>query len=353
MRDAFETRKPNQVPGSGVFECTKGPGQKGRVMSNSRWGRPAAGRGSKAVNGGMLAAVSVAAIGLLAGCHGSGSAAAGGTTATSGSTVTASGSVAATASVVGTGPATPASSGPSSGIAFVPVTEPFDPGHPARTVSAAASCGAQASTLAMEQCFEDKTESADAAIDAVRQATFVSASAAQRSAINADDAGWLAARQTVCARAYQTGGTIDGVNIAGCLLDESTARLDALKGVTPPEAVRKSTDSTSLSDLSWYTTPEGSRIAMIDTQGDATGGVIISWVVIAGADGFTVNPAQFTYRDGAFTDAGVIEAPNPGGHRVAPGAEYEFGIDYSRLPADPGKGGGWVYAPGTPAAVWR
>jgi hypothetical protein len=40
---------------------------------------------------------------------------------------------------------------------------------------------------------------------------------------------------------------------------------------------------------------------------------------------------------------------------VAPGTEYQFSIDYSRLSADPnaGKGGGWVYAPGTPAAVWR
>ena len=34
---------------------------------------------------------------------------------------------------------------------------------------------------------------------------------------------------------------------------------------------------------------------------------------------------------------------------------YQFSIDYSRLSADPnaGKGGGWVYAPGAPAAVWR
>jgi uncharacterized protein YecT (DUF1311 family) len=323
-------------------------------MSNSRWGRAAVGRGSKAVKGGMLAtAVSVAAIGLLAGCHGSGSAAAGGMTTTGGSTAASGSTVASAGVVTPSAPGTAAASSGSSGIAFVPVTEPFDPGHPARVVSAPAVCGAQATTLALEQCFENKTETADAAVDAVRQASFVGASAVQRAAINADDAGWLAARQTVCEKAYQTGGTIDGVNIASCLLDESTARLDALKGITPAEAVLKATDSTSLSDLSWYTTPEGSRIAMIDTQGDATGGVILAWVVIAGADGFTVNPAQFSYRDGAFTDAGVIESPNPSGHRVAPGTEYEFGIDYSRLPADPGKGGGWVYAPGAPVAVWR
>jgi uncharacterized protein YecT (DUF1311 family) len=321
-------------------------------MSNSRWGRTAVGRGGKAVNGGMLAAaVSVAAIGLLAGCHGSGSAAGGGAAATGGSPAT-SPSVMETASAAGTAAGSPT---PSSATAFVPVTEPFDPGHPARFVSAPADCGAQASTLAMEQCFENKTETADASIDALRQARFAGASAAQRSAINAGDAAWLAARQTVCEKAYQTGGTMDGINIAGCLLDESTARLGALKGVAPAEAVLRSTDSTSLSQLSWYTTPEGSRIAMIDTQGDAAGGVILTWVVIAGADGFTVNPAQFSYRDGSFTDAGVVQGTNPSGHQVAPGTVYEFRIDYSRLSAAPnaGKGGGWVFAPGTPAAVWR
>jgi uncharacterized protein YecT (DUF1311 family) len=314
-------------------------------MSKSWQGWSSAGHGCRAVNGGVvMAAVSVAAIGLLAGCGGSGATAAGSTTVTAG----AAGTAAATASL-------------SSAVAFIPVTEPFDPGHPARSVAAPANCGAQETTLAMEQCYQNKTETADAAIDSVRRASFTAASAAQRAAINAADRGWLAARGTVCAKAYQTGGTIDGINITSCLLDESTARLDALKGVTPPEAVLRSTDSTSPSDLSWYTTPEGSRIAMTDTQGDSAGGVIIAWVIIAGADGFTVNPAQFSYRDGAFTDKGTVQGPDPAGHRVAPGTEYQFSIDYSHLSADPGAGkgsagrggGGWLYAPGTPVAIWR
>ena len=315
-------------------------------MSKSCRGRSANGQGSRAINGGLLtAAVSVTAIGLLAGCQSASSSAAG-STPTAGSTT-------ATASAAATTAATPT---PSSTIAFVPLTEPFDPGHPAHAVSAPASCGAQDTTLALEQCFENKTETADAAIDAAQQATFASASATQQAAINAEDSSWLAARKTVCATAYHTGGTIDGINIASCLLDESTARLDALKGITPPEATLKSTDSTSLNALSWYTTPEGSRIAMIDTQGDATGGVIIAWVIIAGANGFTVNPAQFSYRDGAFTDTGTVQGANPSGHQVAPGTQYQFNIDYSHLSADPTatKGsGGWVYSPGTPVAVWR
>jgi len=310
----------------------------------SRWGRShRTGRARAAAT----AAVAAAAIGLLAGCNSSSSSSAASATATA----SASGPAASTGA---TGAAT-SSSASSSAIAFVPITEPFDPGHAATAKSSPASCDGQSTTLAIEQCFENKTQTADAAIDTVRQASFASASAAQQAVINAADSSWLAARGPVCAKAFQTGGTIDGINASICLLDESTARLDALKGITPAEAVLKSTDSTSLSDLSWYTTPEGSRIAMIDTQGDETGGAVISWVIIAGSDGFVVNPVQFPYRDGSFTDAGIIQGANPTGHKVAPETVYQFSIDYSHLSSAPdeGKNGGWVYAPGTPVAVWR
>ena len=320
-------------------------------MSQARSGRSAVGggrtSGGRTIGGGLAVAASAAAIGLLAGCGSSGSTVAGPTTSATTSAVTGATASATTGAT--------ASSGASTGAAFVAITEPFDPGHPAAAKVAPSSCGGQDTTVAIEQCYEAKTETADAAIDAMRQVSFAGASAAQQAAINSDDRGWLTARATVCAKAYQTGGTIDGINVGGCLLDESMARLDALKGITPPEAQLKSTDSTSLSQLSWYTTPEGSRIAMIDTQGDATGGVIIAWVVIAGADGFAVNPAQFSYRDGSFTDAGKVQGASVDGHRVAAGTEYQFNVDYSTLSADPhaGKAGGWVYTPGTPAAVWR
>jgi uncharacterized protein YecT (DUF1311 family) len=326
-------------------------------MSQSRGGRPAGAGGSKAVNRGLaLAAVSAAAIGLLAGCSGSSSTPGTGAPAGAGATSSTE-ATASTGATSGAASTTVATGASSAAVAFVPVTEPFDPGHPARVGPAAANCGAQDTTLAIEQCYEAKTENADAEIDALRHGSFARAgSAAQRAAINADESGWLAARGPVCDKAYQTGGTIDGINIASCLLDESTARLDAMKGITPPEAVLKSTDSPSPSDLSWYTTPEGTRIAMMSAQGDETGGAIIEWFIIAGADGFAVNPAQFSYADGAFTDAGTaVQGTSPSGHRVTPGTEYQFGIDYSRLSADPnaGKGGGWRYAPGAPVAVWR
>ena len=125
------------------------------------------------------------------------------------------------------------------------------------------------------------------------------------------DSAWLAARAPVCAAAFNTGGTIDGISAAACLLEESNARLAAVKGITPPEARLKGTDSTDPNQLSWYTTPEGSRIAEINTQGDQTGGAVVAWVIVGGANGFVVNPKQFYFQDGSFTDPGVPEPSTP------------------------------------------
>jgi uncharacterized protein YecT (DUF1311 family) len=304
---------------------------------------PGQGTGRSASMAGLAAAaLSVVLTGALAGCGNSGTSASTGTTPSA----TAAATPAATSSA---GTTAPAASG------FVAIVEPFDPGHPARTESAPASCGGQTSTIAIEQCYDTRTENVDAAIDAVQSASYASAPASGKAAILAQDKAWLAARQPVCAVAFNTGGTIDGTSAAICLLDESNARLDAVKGINPPEAKLKSTDSQDPNEMSWYTTPEGSRITMTDTQGDATGGVIIGWTVIGGADGFVVNPKQFYFLDGSFTDPGIVGSPNPTYHRVAPGKEFQFGIDYSTLSKDPNKtltGSVYVYAPGRPGAAW-
>jgi hypothetical protein len=107
--------------------------------------------------------------------------------------------------------------------------------------------------------------------------------------------------------------------------------------------------------LSWYTTPEGSRIAEISTQGDQTGGAVVAWVIVGGANGFVVNPRQFSFQDGSFTDPGVPEPSTPSYYRVPTGKEFQFSIDYSKLSKDPNasKGdAGYLYAPGNPVAVW-
>jgi uncharacterized protein YecT (DUF1311 family) len=289
-------------------------------------------------------AMSVVLAGALAACSSS---------ASSGSAPAAQ----ATASPSGAAaPSASASTASGAGTAFAPIVEPFDPGHPARHRPAPASCGGQATSLAIERCYQARTENADAVIDAVQLSHYQGGSPAQQAAILAGDSAWLAARQPVCAAAFPGGGSAAEIDIAACLLDESTARLDAVEAVTPPEAKLKATDKTDPRAFSWYTTPEGSRIAMVDTQGDGTGGAIIAWVIIGGADGFVVNPSQFYFSDGSFIDHGVIQPPNPSFHRVPPGTEYQFAIDYSHLSADPNAAqgtGGYVYVPGVPVAIWR
>src|ERR1035438_7659588 len=277
------------------------------------------------------AAVSAALVGALAACGGSGTSASGSATPTARATSSSANPASPTAAPGGTATASGAGQ-------FSSIVEPFDPGHPAQNRPAPASCGGQASTPAIEQCFEAKTETTDAAI-------------------LADDRAWLSARKPVCAVAFGSGGTIDGINVASCLLDESTARLNAVEGISSPAATLKATDSTDPTALAWYTTPGGSRIAMVDTQGDQSGGAIISWVIIGGAEGFSVNPSQFYYRDGSYTNHGVVQPPNPSGHLVPTGAEYNFSIDYTHLSADPNAAkdtGGYAYAPGgVLAAIWR
>jgi uncharacterized protein YecT (DUF1311 family) len=285
----------------------------------------------------LSAAISFALIGTLAACGG------GSSSSSAPPSPTAGPSGAATASTA------------ASGAAFVPIVEPFDPGHPATARSAPANCAGQATATAMQQCYQTQTENTDASIDAVQSASFQGGSPSQRTAILADDSSWLSARQPVCTKAFQGDGQPDGVDVAHCLLDESTARLDAVKGITPSEAMLKATDSMSPADQSWYTTPKGSRISMVSTQGDSTGGAIIAWTIIGGAAGFVVNPSQFYFQDGTYINHGKTEPPNPADHVVAPGAEYQFNIDYTHLSADPNaaKGGGaYLYVPGVPVAAW-
>jgi uncharacterized protein YecT (DUF1311 family) len=308
--------------------------------------RPASRSGvARAARSGLIgAALSAGLIGALAACG-------------SGAASTSQAPAAPTASSPSAAAAPSASAAASAGTtAFVPIVEPFDPGHPARSRPAPAACGGQATAGAVRQCYEAKTENADVAIDAVQLARYQDGSATQRTTILAGDSAWLAARRPVCAAGFPGGGVTAQTDIAACLLGESTARLDGVRGITPPEAVLKATDNTDPRAWSWYTTPEGSRIAMVDTQGDGTGGAIIAWMIIGGADGFVVNPAQFYFSDGSFTDHGVVEPPDPSFHRVLPGTEYQFAIDYSHLSSDPSaaKGaGGYEYVPGAPVAIWK
>jgi len=137
------------------------------------------------------------------------------------------------------------------------------------------------------------------------------------------------------------------------LFAESQARYISVEGITPHEYQLKATDSTDPNALAWYTTPQGSRIAELSTQGDQSGGAIVSWIIVGGAEGFVINPKQFFYMDSPFTDPGVVQPPDPTYHRVPAGQKYQFSIDYANLAKDPARNGGYVYAPGDPVAEWN
>jgi uncharacterized protein YecT (DUF1311 family) len=271
---------------------------------------------------------------VLAGCGSSGSPGGGGTASPS-ATATSTAQTAAVAP-------------------FVSIVEPFDPGHPARVETAPDTCGGQSTTLAIEKCYEANTENLDAEINAAQAAKYAKAATAGRTAILTEDRAWLAARGPVCQAAFHSGGTIDGISVAACLFDESKARYISVEGIAPHEYRLKATDSMDPNALTWYTTPEGSRIAELSTQGDQTGGAVVTWIVIGGAQGFVINPKQFFYMDSPFTDLGVVQGPDPAYHRVRAGQEFQFSIDYSNLAKDPNGGkGGYVYAPGDPVAEWN
>jgi len=69
-----------------------------------------------------------------------------------------------------------------------------------------------------------------------------------------------------------------------------------------------------------------------------------------------VNPRQFFFQDGSFTDVGMPEPSTPSYYRVPAGKKFEFSIDYSKRGKDPNAnkdGAGYLFAPGAPVAVWE
>ena len=134
--------------------------------------------------------------------------------------------------------ASPSAVSPSASVtaaAFADIIEPWDPGHPARSETRPrADCGTQASTVTIEQCYEAKAENADAKIDAVQQGRYAAASPSARMAI-LTHRPCLAGRPGAGVRGqpFRPGAPSTGSTLSACLLDESTARLDAVEGIVP------------------------------------------------------------------------------------------------------------------------
>ena len=244
-------------------------------------------------------AVALAAlIGLAAGCGSSSSSSSPGS-GTSSSTTT-PGSAGSTATATISAAAQP----------FAAIVEPFDPGHPAQVQQHPGQLRRPVDDARHRAVLrgQDREHRRRRSTPCSRPRTPAGQPPSRRPSWPRTAPGWPRAGR--CAgRPSTPAAPSTGSASRRCLLDESTARLNAVKGITPPEAKLKATDSIDPNQLSWYTTPEGSRIAEISTQGDQTGGAIVAWVIIGGADGFVINPKQFYYSDGSFTDYGHHRGP--------------------------------------------
>ena len=102
---------------------------------------------------------------------------------------------------------------------YVKIVEPFStPGR----------CTSAPTTLAMTFCLENRVVRVDQTVNTLQRDRFNRAKTktAKQVLLN-DDAHWLKTRRTTCA-ANQTGGTIDQINDAQCLLNGSKARANKL-----------------------------------------------------------------------------------------------------------------------------
>jgi uncharacterized protein YecT (DUF1311 family) len=88
-------------------------------------------------------------------------------------------------------------------------------------------CDPAGNTLEMTACLLKQVQKADHTVDSLQRNRFEQAADAEQAALLADDATWLKGRTTTCA-ANRTGGSIDQITAADCLLKISKARVTAL-----------------------------------------------------------------------------------------------------------------------------
>jgi uncharacterized protein YecT (DUF1311 family) len=105
-----------------------------------------------------------------------------------------------------------------SSLHYVKIVEPFSKPGP---------CKEDGNTLEMTACLLKQVQTADQRVDALQRKRFEQADPADQAGLLADDAKWLKQRHTTCA-ADRTGGTIDQINAAGCLLKGAQARAKTL-----------------------------------------------------------------------------------------------------------------------------
>jgi uncharacterized protein YecT (DUF1311 family) len=104
-------------------------------------------------------------------------------------------------------------------LKYVKIVEPF---------GSAGKCNPDGTTIEMTACFLKQVEDTDYTVDVLqRQRFWYGISAADRKASLRDDANWLAKRTKTCSK-EASGGSIDQITAAQCLLKVSKARVASL-----------------------------------------------------------------------------------------------------------------------------
>jgi uncharacterized protein YecT (DUF1311 family) len=117
--------------------------------------------------------------------------------------------------------AAPNTSGASTSLHYVKIAEPFS--APGRT------CTKDDTTLAISSCILVRVVRVDGTVNALQHDRFDRASTTKaRKALLVSDAKWNKARIKSCAAAAHTGGTIDRITEAQCLLKSSKHRANKL-----------------------------------------------------------------------------------------------------------------------------
>jgi uncharacterized protein YecT (DUF1311 family) len=117
--------------------------------------------------------------------------------------------------------ATTAAAVPAAALRYQKIREPFSrPGE----------CNEDGSTLEMTACVLEQVIDVDSTVDALQLKRFEQAKDAKRAGILAEYASWLKGRTTTCAAT--SGGSIDQVTEAQCLLTASQNRVETLNDVS-------------------------------------------------------------------------------------------------------------------------
>jgi uncharacterized protein YecT (DUF1311 family) len=99
------------------------------------------------------------------------------------------------------------------------VVEPFSP---------PGTCKSDGDTLEMIDCILEQVVDVDSTVDSLQLQRFELASVSKQLGILADDGHWLKSRSKTCTAAATSGGSIDQITVAQCLLKASQKRVETL-----------------------------------------------------------------------------------------------------------------------------